>query len=194
MVRRILIIQGHPDPNEHRLCRALADAYAAGAEQAGHEVARIDLARLDFPLLRSAEDFAHGKLPAALQPAQDALLAAEHVVLVFPLWLGTMPALVKAFLEQVLRPDFAFGAAGRGFPRGKLAGRSARLVVTMGMPVPAYRWWFFGHGLKGLERSILNFVGIRPVRQSLFGMVETASDATRQRWLERMRRLGARGV
>ena len=194
MSRRILIIQGHPDPDKHRLCRALADAYAAGAEQAGHQVTRIDLARLNFPLLRTAAEFEHGAVPATLQPAQAALLAAEHIVLVFPLWLGTMPALVKAFLEQVMRPGIAFAYQERGMPKKLLAGRSARLVVTMGMPVLAYRWWFFGHGLKGLERNILRFVGIRPVRESLFGMIGVVSDAWRQRWLEHMRSLGARGT
>jgi len=60
--------------------------------------------------------------------------------------------------------------------------------------VVSYRWWFFGHGLKGLERSILRFVGIRPVRESLFGMMGTASEARRRRWLEHMRSLGARGT
>ncbi len=193
MSRSILIIQGHPDPSPHRLCRALADAYADGAGRAGHTVTRIDLAQLDVPLLRSAEDFEHGPVPPSLQSAQDALLAAEHIVLVFPLWLGTMPALVKAFLEQVLRPSVAFDYQQSGWPKRKLAGRSARVVVTMGMPVLAYRWWFLGHGLKGLERNILHFVGIRPVRTTLFGMLGTASESRRHGWLEQMRRLGARG-
>jgi len=112
---------------------------------------------------------------------------------VFPLWLGTMPALVKAFLEQIMRPGVAFAYQEHGFPKRLLAGKSARLVVTMGMPVLAYRWWFFGHGIKGLERSILRFAGIRPVRASMFGMIGTASERTRRNWLERMRALGAKG-
>jgi len=105
-----------------------------------------------------------------------------------------MPALVKAFLEQVMRPGVAFAYEPKGLPRKLLAGRSARVVVTMGMPVLAYRWWFFGHGLKGLERSILRFVGIRPVRQTLFGMVGTADAGRRAKFLATMRFLGERGV
>lgn len=191
MSRRIVLIQGHPDPDPHRLCRALAEAYAEGAERAGHSVTRFDLARMDVPLLRTAAEFEHGPVPPSLQPAQAALLDAEHLVLVFPLWLGTMPALVKAFLEQVMRPGLVFDYQRNRMPKPRLRGRSARLVVTMGMPVLAYRWWFMGHGLKGLERSVLRFAGIRPVRQSLFGMVDKASDDTRRRWLAQMRRLGA---
>ncbi|CAH1652329.1 Putative NADPH-quinone reductase [Hyphomicrobiales bacterium] len=193
MSRRIVIIQGHPDPDEQRLCRALADAYIEGAREAGHDINSIDLASLEIPFLRSQSSFENDPVPPSLKPAQEAILAAEHIVIVFPLWLGTMPALVKAFLEQVMRPGFAFGY-DKGVPKTKLAGRSARLVVTMSMPVMAYRWWYFGHGLKALQHNILRFVGISPVRESLFGMVVGVNDATRRKWLDDMRKLGRQGA
>ena len=186
----VAIIQGHPDPAGGHLCHALADAYAEGAAAAGHSVARIEIATLDFPLLRTQAEFEHGALPESLAPARDAILAARHIVIVFPLWLGTMPAVVKAFLEQVMRPGVAFAYQKSGLPKKLLAGRSARLVVTMGMPALAYRWYFFAHGLRGLERNILGFVGIKPIRESLFGMVHAASEAKRRKWLEQMRALG----
>ncbi len=69
----------------------------------------------------------------------------------------------------------------------RLTGKSARIAVTMGVPAFFYRWYFGTHGLKGLERNILGFVGIGPIRESLFGMIEGASDAKRRKWLERMR-------
>ncbi|CAH1650753.1 NAD(P)H-dependent oxidoreductase [Chelatococcus asaccharovorans] len=193
MPRRIVIIQGHPDPDEQRLCRGLANAYGEGAREAGHEVTFVDLASLDIPFLRSQSSFENDPVPPSLKPAQEAILAAEHIVIVFPLWLGTMPALVKAFLEQVMRPGFAFGY-DKGVPKTNLSGRSARLVVTMSMPVMAYRWWYFGHGLKALQHNILRFVGIGPVRESLFGMVTGVSDATRRGWLDTMRALGRQGA
>ena len=91
---------------------------------------------------------------------------AEHLVFVYPLWLGTMPALLKAFLEQSFRPGFAMGKSYEGksyegkFYEGKawsrrLSGRSARIVVTMGMPALLYRWYFGAHGLKSIEQGIL---------------------------------------
>src|SRR5690606_34541744 len=101
MPRRILIIQAHPDADDHHLCHALADAYADAATAAGHRVARLDLASLDIPLLRREREFELEPPPPSLVPAQQAIAEAEHILLVFPLWLGTMPALVKAFLEQV---------------------------------------------------------------------------------------------
>jgi putative NADPH-quinone reductase len=105
-----------------------------------------------------------------------------------------MPALLKAFLEQVFRPGFAFGPAADGtMPRKRLGGRSARVVVTMGMPVFVYRWYFRAHSLKSLERNVLKFCGIKSVRETLFGMVEAASGAKRAKWLSRMRELGSQG-
>jgi putative NADPH-quinone reductase len=194
MPKRIAIIQGHPDPQGGHLCHALADVYAEGAHEAGHQVARVEVARLDFPWLRTAQEFETGALPEALVPARDAIVASDHLVIVFPLWLGTMPAVVKAFLEQIMRPGTAFAYRRRGFPRRLLAGRSARIVVTMGMPAFLYRWYFGGHGLRGLERSILRFVGIGPVRETLIGMIGEADAARRRRWLDRMRDYGRRAA
>jgi putative NADPH-quinone reductase len=193
--RRILVLHGHPDADPKRYGHALADAYVEGARAAGHEVRRIDIGRVDFPLLRRRDDWEHGTLPAALAEARDAIAWAEHLVLVFPLWLGDMPALLKGFLEQVARPGFALGDAGAGgMPRKLLAGRSARVVVTMGMPAAVYRWWFLAHSIASLERNILRFVGIAPVRRTLIGLVEGMGDARRGAWLGRLRALGARAA
>ncbi|MGN6469661.1 MAG: NAD(P)H-dependent oxidoreductase [Rhizobiaceae bacterium] len=193
MPRRIVVILGHPDLSPKRLCRALADSYAEGARSAGHEVRRIDVARLDFPLLGSMQEFQHGMVSPDIKDAAEAIRRAEHIVFVFPLWLGTMPALLKGFLEQVMRPGlaFAYPKAGKdGSLTTLLKGHSARLIVTMGMPAPIYRFWYLGHGVAGIRRNILNFVGIGPVRESLFGMVESVSDARRRKWLAAMHALG----
>ena len=184
---RITIIQGHPDPAGGHLCHALADAYASGAAEAGHEVRRIEVARLEMPLLRTKAAFETGAPPPDARAAQEAITWAQHLVIVYPLWLGTMPALLKTFLEQTFRPGFAFESKPNGRWTKRLKGRSARIVVTMGMPALAYRWYFGAHSLKSLERNILSFCGIRPIRENLFGMVEAAGDAKRRQWLELMR-------
>lgn len=196
MPRRILIVVGHPDPSLERLCRALASAYADSADRAGHTVRTVDLALLDIPLLRTMQEFEHGAIPDSLKEAAEAVVWAEHFVFVFPLWLGTVPAMLKAFLEQVMRPGtaFAYPAKGEGFAKSLLRGRSARLVVTMGMPATVYRIWFLSHGIAGMRRGILNFVGIRPVRETLFGAVASASEAKRAKWIGQMRVLGERGL
>ena len=189
--RRIAILQGHPDATGNHLCHALAQAYASGALEAGHEVETIEIAALDFPLLRTQEGFEKEPAPAPLRAAQDTIGRADHLVIVYPLWLGSMPALLKAFFEHVFRPGFGFEYSTKGFPRKLLRRKSARIVVTMGMPAFFYRWYFGAHSLKSLERNILRFCGIGPIRESLFGSVGTASESTRHKWLEDMRKLGA---
>lgn len=190
--RRILLLQGHPDPAGGRFGHALAQAYGDGARAAGHVVEQITVAALDFPLLRSQAEWEHGALPPSLLPAQQAIARAEHLVLFFPLWLGDMPALMKGFLEQVARPGFAFQAdGGNPFGRKGLAGRSARLVVTMGMPALLYRYYFRAHSVKSLERNILGFVGIAPVHETLIGLVDNLGDSGRAKWLARLHKLGA---
>jgi putative NADPH-quinone reductase len=192
MARRIVIIQGHPDPAGDRFCHALADAYAAGAEAAGREVKRIEVAKLEFPLLRTQADFEKGSPLPQVAAAQEAIRWADHLVIVYPLWLGMMPALLKGFFEQVFRPGFAHRTDARGW-EALLKGRSARIVVTMGMPALIYRWYFGAHGLKSPERSILRFVGIKPIRETLIGMVGSLNERKSKTWLEKLRALGTGG-
>lgn len=192
--RRLLLIQGHPDGVDRHYGHALAQAYADGATAAGHEVRRIEVARLDFPLLRSQHEWEHGEVPASLVPVQQDILWAQHLVWFFPLWMGDMPAVLKAFIEQVARPGFAFDRS-QGGPLGQkaLKGRSARVVVTMGMPALVYRYVFRAHSLKSLERNILGFIGISPIDETLIGNVEAPDPSRRDRWLTEMRQLGASG-
>ncbi|MEO1281456.1 MAG: NAD(P)H-dependent oxidoreductase [Pseudomonadota bacterium] len=190
MTRRVVVINGHPDPSPSRLCAALAAAYVEGCKSGGHETRLLNIAQLSFPLLSSKAAFEAPPDIEDISKAQADIAWANHVVLVYPLWLGTMPALLKGFLEQVFRPDFAFEPKSDGWPVGGLTGRSARVVVTMGMPGLIYRWYFGAHSLKSLEQCILKFSGLGPVRESIFGMVDAASDKRRQKWLSNMQRLG----
>jgi putative NADPH-quinone reductase len=189
--KRILLLEGHPDPKSGHLCGALADAYAQGAHAGGHAVRRLKVALLDFPLLRSQHEWEHGTVPDGLQQAQQDIAWAQHMVLFFPLWLGDMPALLKGFLEQVARPGFAFKAEGKN-PMGQkgLTGRSARVVVTMGMPALVYRWYFRAHSVKALERNVLGFVGIAPIHETLIGMVDKLGPDGVAQWCTKLQRLG----
>lgn len=195
MPKHILVVNAHPDGSEHHFCTALVDSYIEGAMATGHEIRRIDLASLDFPFLRSQKEFESRVIPPGLKDSVDAIAWADHLVFVFPLWLGTMPALLKAFLEQVMRPGVAF-EYGRDGVSGKtlLKGRTARIVVTMGMPGFMYRLWFLSHGTAAMRRSILNFVGIRPVRETFYGMLEQASERTRKKWLAEVRAFGEKAI
>ena len=190
---RICIIQGHPTAGEEHFCHALAGAYAGGAADAGHEVKTIIVADLDFPVLRSKQDWDSGQAPPAIAAAQETIRWAQHLLIIHPLWIGSMPALLKAFFEQALRPGFAMSTSAKGSWTKLLTGRTARVVVTMGMPALIYRWYFGAHGLKSLTQN-LSLVGIAPCRSTLVGMVEAIDDGKRRRWLDRLRALGGQAA
>jgi putative NADPH-quinone reductase len=156
-------------------------------------VRRIATGKLEFPLVRSGEDF-RGATPPVIKEAQEAVTWAQHLVILYPLWMGTMPAVLKAFFEQVFRYGFAMGPPPKGsrMPARLLKGRSARIIITMGMPGFVYRWYFGAHSLKIVQRNILGLAGIRPAKASLIGGVE--GDAKRrERWLQKIEALGRAG-
>jgi putative NADPH-quinone reductase len=198
-VRRVTIIQGHPDSRRPHFAHALAEAYAAGALEAGREVNVIDVASLDFPLLRNGHDLEHGAPPEAIQHAQSAILRSDHLVMMYPVWNGATPALLKGFLEQTFRPAFIFPDAEPGEPMGLVAalrqrkamqGKTARIVVTMQMPAFVYRWYFHPHP----EKITLRLSGLGPIRETLIGRVDAMNEADRQRWLDRMYAFGRKGL
>jgi putative NADPH-quinone reductase len=188
--RHIVIIDGHPDPSSDRYLHALATAYADGARTAGHAVTLIEVAKLRFPLLQTADEFEKGSAPDVILKAQELVRQADHIVILYPLWLGSMPALLKGFIEQLLRPGFAFAYSAKGLPKKLLAGKSAHVIVTMGMPGFFYRWYYRAHSLKSLERNILNFVGIKPVRSTVIGMIGVKNSAKRKEWLTKLAAMG----
>lgn len=191
-MRNILIVQGHPDAANAHLCHALADSYRNGAQNAGHSVETIDVGALEVPTLTSKAEWMEPPRQAFILDGQKAIKRADHIVFIYPLWLGSMPAQLKAWLEQVLREDFAFQTDNTGW-HAKLGGRSARVIVTMGMPSAAYRWFFFAHSLRSFERNILKFCGIKPVRWSIFGTAEDPSGKKQKAYLNETFRNGAAG-
>lgn len=189
LMTNILIIDGHPDSDSGHFIHAAAAAYREGAEAGGHAVKTIRIADLDFALVRSFHEWNDTAPPEPIAKAQESVKWADHLVILYPLWLGDVPALLKGFLEQLFRPQFAFRYRDKGLPEKLLKGRSARVVVSMGMPALFYRLVYRAHSLSSLKRNILKFVGFGPVRSSIIGMVEGSAEG-REKWLERLRALG----
>jgi len=194
MGRRILIINGHPDPTLKNFCAAIADAYQMGARGAGHETRRIDVGCLNLPSIHSAREFEEASDLEAVRAAQDQIGWCQHLVVIHPLWLGAAPAALKGFFEQTLRYGFALPKPGpaRGLPKGLLSGRTARLVVTMGMPAFVYRWVFGAFAIRAMERSMLGLCGFRPVRRTLLGGMGDLKPARASDILAAIRDLGAK--
>jgi len=193
MTRRILVIHGHPDTRPERFCATLSAAYVESALAKGHEVRRIDVGALNIPFLIRFEDFQVAPADAGILKAQQDIAWAEHLVFVHPLWLGAAPAMLKAFLERVACGGFGFDSGTAGNPHRGLAGKSARIIVTMGMPALAYRVVFGGFGIRAFARGILRISGVRPVRLTYFGGIEL-SERHRDRCLAKVRRMAAAGI
>ena len=105
-----------------------------------------------------------------------------------------MPALLKAYLERLLHPGFAFEAANtKGSPKQLLQGRSVRIFVTMGVPSLFYTLVYRAHSLKSLERTILEAAGFKPIRATVIGNIEGESARRRKAILADAAALGARG-
>ncbi|HEX2494107.1 MAG TPA: NAD(P)H-dependent oxidoreductase [Steroidobacter sp.] len=191
MAERILILDGHPDPAPDRFVHALARAYSEGAETGGHDVVAVRLADIEFPLLRSEADYQRGEPVEAVRRVQANFDWASHVVILYPLWLGGMPAMLKGLLEQMLRPGFAFSTQQLGrWPVKLQSGKSARIIVTMGMPAAVYRFWYRAHSLRSLQRNVLRFVGFRRVSSTTIGAIAELTPQQRRGWLDTMRELG----
>lgn len=190
---RILIIVGHPLANT--FCEALGRAYQKGAEAAGHEVTFVALSAIAFDPILHSGNRAVQPLEPELAAAYAALAACDHLVIVFPLWCGDMPALLKGFIERILQPDLiAREQTEHAMNWSIFADKTARIVITMAMPVSIYRFWYRGYALKLLTRNILNFIGIKPVRHTLLGTIGTSKPETREQWIETVRQLGGQAA
>jgi len=188
---KVLVVLGHP--RVESLCGALAGAFGTGSREAGAEVRQLDLATLGFDPHVRTESPNQQPLEEGLREARDLIVWAEHLVFVYPTWWGTMPALLKGFLDRVLAPGFAFRTCegGTGY-QGLLGGRSAQLITTMDTPPLIHRLVYRQPGREAMARATLGFCGIRPVRSLVFGSVRTSNPEQRQRWLERARHQGQR--
>jgi NAD(P)H dehydrogenase (quinone) len=188
--KKILIINGNPKPCS--LSQALAERYAQAAQQAGHQVQTIWLRDLQFALgLEHGYDAKQALEPDLLR-LQQAIVAAEHLVWAYPVWWGSVPALLKGALDRILLPGFAFKYhPGKAIPEELLKGRTARLLVCMDTPPWYFRWVQGAPAHRMMRQTVLEFCGIKPVRISEFGPVLQSSPAQRERWLDQAARLGA---
>ncbi|MBM3107481.1 NAD(P)H-dependent oxidoreductase [Pseudomonas sp. V1] len=188
MNKRVLVILGHP--SNHSFCAALSCAYVGASRALGHDVQVLELGALNFdPLLRQGYRQEQPLEPDLLH-AQALMNWAQHLVFVFPIWWGGIPALLKGFLDRVLLPGFAFKyRSDSPFPEQLLKGRSADLLVCMDTPPWYYRWVYRMPGLEQMRRTTLRFCGIRPKKTLTFGPIISSNAKQRDAWLQQARKL-----
>ena len=189
MSKRILLILAHPAPQS--FCHALAEHYIQGATQAGAEIKQLTLSDLKFDLSFQGNKTESAQLEPDLVEAQKLITWAEHLVFVYPLWWGAMPALLKGFIDRTFLPSFAFKYRKNSSLWDKLlVGRSARLLVTMDSPPWYFKWINHMPNHYQMKNAILEFCGIKPVKISNFGSMKAATDKQKQQWLQQAQQLG----
>ena len=174
-----------------RLRSLIFNGLLEGAKAAGNEVQLISLGNLSFdPVLHNGYATIQ-ELEPDLVAGQAAITWAQHIVFVYPLWWGAMPALLKGFIDRVFLPGFAFKyREGSQFWDRLLLGRSAHLLVTMDTPPWYFRWVYRMPGHNQMKRTILEFSGIKPVTISSFGPIKGSSQQKREKWLSQANAYG----
>jgi len=187
--KRILVILGHPSSGSY--CAAIASAYKEGAQACGNDVRFIAVGNLFFdPVLHNGYHVIQ-ELEPDLKEAQAHIKWAQHIVFVYPIWWGTMPALLKGFIDRIFLPGFAFNyREGSLLWDGLLTGRSAHLLVTMDAPPWFFRWVYRMPGHNQMKRAVLGFSGIKSVKITSLGPVKGATQEKRRRWLDQVREYG----
>jgi 1,4-dihydroxy-2-naphthoate octaprenyltransferase len=179
----VLVIDAHP--RAESFCGGLVAAVANGARAALHQVRWLALRELHFDPNHKGQDLE----PSLLHTRQE-LLWAHHIVIVYPVWWGTMPALLKGWLDRVLLPGFAFEERTDGGWDGLLGGKSATLIATMDTPRWIFRAILHACSIRALRDATLRFCGIGPVNVLLFSPIRTSTPEQRQHWLEQARQAG----
>ncbi|MFM9910774.1 MAG: NAD(P)H-dependent oxidoreductase [Chitinophagaceae bacterium] len=188
-MKKILIINGHPD--KESFCFALADSYKKGADAAGGDCKLINLADLKFNPILTYGYRKISELEPDLIEAQKDILAADHLVFVYPNWWSTYPALLKGFIDRTFLPNFAFKYHTKGpFWDKLLKGKTARLIVTM--DTPAWYYWLINKnaGHNSMKIGILKFCGVNPVKITAFATIKSSDDKERKQWLDEVEALG----
>lgn len=190
-LKKILVIQGHP--SEDSFNHALAEAYKKGASESGAEVKEIVIRDLHFNLNLQYGYRKNLELEEDLVRSQELIKWADHLVFVYPSWWGTLPALLKGFIDRVFLPGFSFKYRKDSPMWDKLlTGRSARVIVTMDAPV----WYYYlvqgkpGHN--AMKKSILEYCGVKPVRFTNLSPIRKSSDEQRKKWLQQIEQLGSK--
>ncbi len=186
---KITAIDGHPGTD--RFVTALMERYLNAASEAGAEVTRYTLRDMKFdPILhegyKARQDW-EPELAAAAKSIQE----ADHLLLGFPMWWGSQPALLKGFFDRVFLPGYAFKYHENDPMWDRLLkGRSADVFITSDTPEIYLRLFYGAPIFRQMKGQVLGFSGFKPIRQYYFAPIRKQKPQNFERWLNKAERLG----
>lgn len=191
MAKKIFVLQGNPD--NATFSGEIANAYVRGAKAAGNKVARVNIGELAFdPILHKGYKVIQ-ELEPDLLALQKAIKAADHLVIIYPNWWCSMPALLKGMFDRMWLPSFAFNFDKRTKAVTQhLKGKTARIIILSGSHSPFMMWMKYGDYTNELARGILGFAGF-DVKVTALGPCERQTEHAHKNWIKKAEMLGARG-
>lgn len=190
-MKKVLIINGHPDKESYNF--ALAKAYLKGARKSTENVELINIVDLDFnPNLKYGYR-KRTELEQDLLETQEKIKNADHLVWVYPVWWGSVPAIMKGFLDRTFLPGFAFNKRENSVWWDKLLkNKSARIISTMDQPNWYYKLFYKSPSHNAMRKLTLNFTGISKVKISSIGPVRNSKLDYREKWIRKVENLGSK--
>jgi NAD(P)H dehydrogenase (quinone) len=190
----ISVILAHPSPGSFN--HAVAETAVSELRRNGHAVTVHDLYREGFdPILQGPETASEAPLTTSLAAHCREMAAAEGIVIVHPNWWGQPPAILKGWVDRVMRPGVGYrfleGDSGDGVPVGLLKARAAIVFNTSNTP-PTREQAAFGDPLELIWKNcIFNLCGVTDVHREVFAVVVTSTEEGRREWLARVREVVA---
>ena len=189
---KISVILAHP--NRGSFNYAIADTAAATLREAGHTIFFHNLYAEKFdPLLPYPEIARDAVLPPVVADHCREIASADGIVIVHPNWWGMPPAILKGWIDRVLRPGIAYRFAemdsGEGIPIGLLKAKSVIIFNTSNTPADREQE-VFGDPLERIWKDcIISFCGIPCCHRRMYGVIVTSSEEQRKAWLGEVRDL-----
>ena len=189
-MKNILIINGHP--NTESFNYALHKAYKKGLVTNGiHAIEEIKVAELDFNLNLSKGYSTGVIMESDLITAQEKIMKADHIVWIYPLWWGMMPAILKGFIDRVFVPGFAFKYHENSSKWDKLLkGKTTEVICTLDYPVFVFKLFFGEGGVKVMRKMVLDFCGLKTIKTTYIGQIKPSKLDQRRNWLKKVELMG----
>jgi putative NADPH-quinone reductase len=192
MKKRVLVLAANPKKSS--FTNHLAEVYADAAKK-NHDVQLLNLSEMDFNLDLSGGYADSHAMEDSLKAFQDSLEWCDHLVILTPIWWGSLPAKLKGLIDRTFLPGFAFQYENvKSIPKKLLQGKTARIVMTMDTP-PWYYVLFQGaSAIKQLKTATLKFVGFNSVKSKMIGPIISSTTEARSKVINSVTKLGHSGA
>ncbi|MEC1924596.1 NAD(P)H-dependent oxidoreductase [Bacillus velezensis] len=180
---KTVIVYANPDENSFNA--ALVKYVAMALKDSGQSYTVIDLYADQFdPVLKYGGEKKRSDMnrDAETKKYRKLMKEADHLIFIYPLWWGGVPAIMKGFFDRVLVAGEAY-TYENGRVKGLLRVETAQVFYTADSPGWYLKWFRKNSDWITLKKSILQFCGIQKAERNLFSVVRTSTPELREKWL-----------